>query len=87
MSLKYEHMIGRKMLQRRNKLADRCIDLLGVHAVTWWESDDDDSPKGLTVVLHHRWWTWRGLRDRNRAAVVRYAASCYSESWAYVEVM
>lgn len=52
------------------------LSLRGVRGVTWWEATE----LGCTfVVLAHSWWTWRGLRDRNRRRVQVKAYDVYPD--------
>jgi len=68
----------------RRPLYDFCLGLFGVHAVTCW---DDPMSKGVTVVLGHRWWTWRGLRDKNRRRVMVEIVEGNRGDLSYIEVL
>lgn len=73
-NLRYRIMVNNK-LARRHALYDYMIRFPGVRAVTWWYTKETDT---LTIVLKHAWWSWRGLKNRNRRRALSIASDLYA---------
>ena len=86
-NLRHSLMLDTKKKAQMRKLSDKCLAFHGVKAVTWWEGHREGGVTGITIVLTHSWWSWGGLRKRNRHKATHMVLAVWSRPWAFVEVI